>query len=211
MEEIEQTAQEVAELINDGDLPLAVRVSGEALARADNRWRKAYNSRQPRTERLEIIDKVVTAGQLHADVLLRAGQPAEAFGVGMAVMMCMSYEDCAAEMPRQAAVLLYLSVNAFQEAVKDMPQDEFTTSHVQPVAVYLLSMLYAFYQASPHKGGEVYHHIHALLSSCLNSGMIQSPHVPTPDGPCDPLHPAHIVGDIIGHASALGLLGEQSA
>jgi hypothetical protein len=202
--DIDALLSEIASL----EVPDAIRLSGEELARVDNAWRKAHNAKQPTTQLLVAVSRLA---QCHCDLLFRAAAYADAYATAVTVMMSVSLDDACTECMPQMLALCVIAASSLEQLGAQMPHDEFTTQHMPIILTYVASLMYCYYQKTFSVEQTQWHGIaYEMLRDFANAGAIQQPAVTVGDKAVDPLHPFDIFSDLAGRSIALGLLSGEA-
>lgn len=203
--DVRSTLDEIVNLCEGGRSDDALRLSGEELARLDNRWRRAYNKRVEVHDLIKILYDVIVLGNVHAGLLTDHGEVADAFGVDMGLLMNVAVQDCFIELARPLLHTLLNACVCFDAISARMSFDnEDAREHVPAVMRYLVSMLYADYNLVKDSGSPVAADAYEMLGQLIH--MVENPLVEVPGGSADPLHPIEIMNDLLGRAHALQLL-----
>lgn len=184
-----------------------VRISGEALAVADNDLRKAI---QAGDDCRDICARFVTEAITHVKALAGAGLNADAFNCSITALLTLEVYKvagfCNAE---ERLTLLFIAVDNFMSLAETMPQlDEIDTdSHRATILSYLASLVYYNYTLanSEFPDADILPEVYVFLKTIMPHGIIQSPTIVVGGETLDPAVPAPILGDIISRLAALGL------
>ncbi len=203
--DVQSILDEVVNLCEDSRRDDALRLSGEELARHDNRWRHAYNNRAGADELTAMLYDVLVLGNVHAGLLTDAGEPVDAFGVDLGLLMNVAVQDAFVPL---VGSLLHTLLNAcicFDAIAARLSMDDpDAREHVPAIMRYLMSLLYADYNLVKDSGSPVAGEAYELLGQFI--GIVESPAVSVPEGTADPLHPIAIMNDLLGRAHAIGVV-----
>lgn len=211
MTDISTVLNEIEQLATSGNVEDAIRLSGEELARWDNAWRKAHNSRLP-------VESVMTSfaalALAHADLLFRAGAWRDAYATAVTAMMSLSVDRQCMANASEMLGLLTVALAALEQIAAKIEKDSFTETHIPVMISYLASLLYFYYRHTWSSGQSQWHgRAYPLLRDMTEVGAVRSPHIPVanPDGTSadvDPSDPAPLFSDLAGRSVALGLLSQ---
>lgn len=200
---------EVYTLAGSGAVDDAVRLSGEELARADNRWRVAHNKANP--ESAARLKEAVSLAAVHADMLMRAQLYRDAYATVVTTFMSLSMEkdirpvELADDMLALTAIAT-MALDAFSDTI---PHDEVTERHFPIITVYCASMLYEWYAHAVRNGGEKavwIARVTPLLRTLIRAGVVQWPEVEVEDRRIPITDIAAVSADLAGRSLAIDLL-----
>lgn len=214
---------QVDALICSGDADDALRLSGDELARFDNRWRRAHNSCADAATIDSCLEDLSALAVCHSQLLMQAGIQADALMVPLLAITAMAMDDRCAQHPHDMMALCSVALLALDTLTASMnPDDDFARSHIEPMTRYIASMTYYWYAATRPDNPDIttpamrdgqqslawHHEITPLLRTLIRAGMVSWPtiNVCGHDETAD--HPQNIMGDLLGHCHALGLAGE---
>lgn len=209
MEVNDSIKTEVYALADSGAVDDAVRLSGEELARADNRWRVAHNKVNP--ESVIRLKEAVSLAVVHADMLMRAQLYRDAYATVVTTLMSLSMEkdirpvELADDMLALTAIAT-MALDAFSDTI---PHDEVTERHFPVITIYCASMLYGWYAHAVRNGGEKsvwLARVTSLLRTLIRAGVVQWPEIEV-EGRCVTVTDiAALSADLAGRSLAIGLL-----
>lgn len=215
---INELLAETESLLEGGNLPDAVRTSGEALAQADALWREKYNSQSIREHE---ISTLLTAGAMHCLTLFLAQEWKEC--VTTAVMLDYIAALDGVEQRSVAPQLLRLrnlALTALLNLLENMPgsDDAVVRGHVSEIMRYLLALTYSSFSAVAGTApADIDSQTRTALARSketmefmLRNGMsIESPEVQVCGKAVDPERPMELHRDLLGRMRAIGLLAVE--
>lgn len=205
--------EDVAAMLGSHNLEDAIRLSGEELARADNRWRRLHNEHAERGQIVESLSEMMTLASLHSACLRRADMAADAFNTNVAALTAAAFEDALMTDAVTALGLADSALADLQHIAERMPYDEHTRLHLPVIISYLASIQYALYRKAIALGatGSIVNSAYTTLQSLIHTDAVQ-PKLNVPDGDSnqtievDPTHPLPALLDLMSRAAALGLI-----
>lgn len=204
--EVLEESRRALDMLSNGDVTEALRVSGEALARADSIWRNAFNATETDTK-IE-LDTLLQAGYSHVEALIAAEEWIEAFSLSLILLYCPAIDGCRMmSIDRGCMVLWVRSLEILQLLLNEFPQeDDAVREHVTKIVTYEVSMLYFVYNRlmEQAENGEIMTDAYELLrqySFAVNTPEINVNGVMVkPDEDYRP-----VMADLMGRSRALGI------
>ena len=200
---------EIYALADSGTVDDAVRLSGEELARADNRWRVAHNKSHP--ESAVRLKEAVSLAAVHADMLMRAQLYRDAYATVVTTLMSLSIEKDVhpVEMADDMLALTAIATMALDAFSDTIPHDEVTERHFPIITVYCASMLYGWYAHTVKDGGEKpvwIARVTPLLRTLIRAGVVQWPEIGMEGRRIAVTDIESVSADLAGRSLAIGLL-----
>lgn len=205
-------SEQFDELMNDGNVADAVRVSGEALAVADGCWTERFNRKEPSGEELCMSNLI---GTLHVEALLHAGAYAEGFSTAMLLLLrSATFGDRSVKLDESCVMALYLSVIAelrFMENNSESAADTTIGGHASAVVTLLASMLYDMYRNISAADAEYpgLSEIYPLLKDLEQNGAIQWPVIEIEGRRIEAADYREVLADAVGRARAISLFAVE--
>lgn len=192
------------DMIEAGD---EVRLTGEALAVADNELRKAIQSG---ADTAEVCGRFIEAAIDHVRSLSASSLNVEAFNCAITALLTLEVYNVASHCNAECRLrLLFPAVDNFMSLAETMPQlDEIDTDgHRAMILSYLASLIYYNYTVANEEtpDADILPEVYVFLRSIMPHGVIQSPVINVGGESLDPSAPAPILGDIISRTAAMGL------
>lgn len=207
---------EIARLLsNEETCQEAARLSGEYLAEADALWTKRINSPGNDTPlredgkghkvSQELYD-MLAMGAYHALALHQTGMDADCFPLTMLLLLAIQYEDAAADCSALITGIAFMAGLSMIGILKDIEDTEENRSHVKTMMRYIASLAYNHQYASREYPDVWHYHSREWLGDMWNAGLIQVKEVDVNGHKADPIAAAEIISDLVGRATALGLM-----
>ena len=192
------------DIIEPGD---EVRLTGEALALADNELRKVIQSG---ADPAEVTGRFIDAAVDHVGSLSAASLNVEAFNCAITALLTIEVYKVASHCNADCRLrLLFPAVDNFMGLAETMPQlDEIDTDgHRATILSYLASLIYYNYTLANEETPEadILPDVYVFLKGIMPHCVIQSPVIHVGGETLEPSAPAPILGDIISRMAAMGL------
>lgn len=204
---IQSDLRSAKEALQNGDMQLAVRLSGEVLATTDTMWSTAYNAHKNTAEKISLF---ASASAVHSLSLLFASETAEAFNTSVLSLFQIAYDGINDnDINAEQLGLTCVAVTSFLTYLQNCPvsEDEKVREHVSSIARYLLSLHYHLYnkviKATPEC--EYLQFAYNILKENIEHIPVDTPHIMVNGKETDPEKPLEIFSDLLGRIKALGL------
>ncbi len=189
-------------MIKAGDFDSACRLSGEALAISDSALHQSSDK--------AAIDNFIGMAVLHNAALQRAGMANEAVGCALMAFCTADIKGATAQKtfhPDLMDLTAFMLSGMFASVGTTNHNDE-ATQYIIPMIVLTAKLLYHYYNSTLDQGVTSGHSFTVANKLLNTTSQISVRHDITEiDGkPIDFDHPKEIIAEIIGCASALGLL-----
>lgn len=200
--------KEIDDLLDNGEVPDAVRFSGELLAKADALWASARNSN---CDSLNEISAVTILAAYHCDALAMMSNVNDAYATAITVLFQMAIDGNESLSLDQSALQLYnTAIISLMQILQQqtLQPDDTSREHINEIIRYLASMLYYYY----NKVGKARHdfpHLNVayqILSQIPGNIDIQSPTIKVLEEDVDPSSPLPLFSDLVGRSHAMGLI-----
>ncbi len=196
------------QMIVEGDIAGAVRLSGETLADDDAEWTAAFNSNR---DTAPALDTLLRAAYAHISALSAAGEVAQAFSTSLIVLYASVIDRSEGAPTIHGRLTLWLvGLDMLQQLVDrlygDTAPDGDTAAHIRAAITYMSSMLHRVYRQAIACGidSPVVNDAYTMLSSL--SRVIQWPVVNVNGTHVDiTADPTPLMADLTGRLRALAL------
>ncbi len=201
--DITSTISEIKRLYAGGDAESACRLSGEALAYCDNLLRSSLSDSN--------IKDFLTVAKLHATTLMLLGMQVEATSC-LLITLCTADIHGATAKAEHSPLLMDLCVlmlMAMNEQVEQLAPSEEVLTHAAPMLAHSGILLQHYYGIASQQEVKTSDYLFAAAEQT----MAQFGEIPVNDPALqidgqtpDPSNPKPLLAEIIGNASAIGLL-----
>lgn len=185
----QKSIDEAEMMAASGSLEDAVRFSGEELARLDNIWRRAHNAHLHDANTpagpadavaRTAVTEMATMAVCHADMLMRAGMPQDAFAVTLTTIAALTMEGADRTEPQLMMTLCALTCLALNTLAETDPMPPALATpeareHFPVIISYCASMLYHWYAQTVAAPTPWHQRITPLLRTLIRAGAVQSP------------------------------------
>lgn len=213
---IEKQIKETARLLSDEtSCQEAARLSGEYLAAADAAWTGRVNTPGNSTPvredgrghqvSQELYD-MLSIGAWHALALHQNGLDGDCFALTMLLLIAVQYEDAAADCPELITGIAFLGGLSLMGILGNIDDTEENRGHVETMMRYLASLAFNHQYISRETPGVWHFHSRQWLQDMWRAGLVQVNEVDVNGTKADPIVARDIISDLVGRASALGLI-----
>lgn len=199
---------EIDQMIDRGEVPDAVRFSGELLAKADSLWTNARNNK---IDSKKAISAVAILAAYHCDALAMMSNLNDAYATAVTVLFQMAIDGNDSLSINQSALQLYNTAIISLMQILQQPAlqpDDTSRQHINEIMRYLASMLYHYYNIVG-KARPNFPHLqvtYQLLSQLQGSVDIQYPTIKVLNEEISPSSPLPLFSDLVGRSHAMRLI-----
>lgn len=210
-DEIINDARHAFEMLRHGDITNAIRVSGEALARADSRWRQSINAKSDTSE--TELNTLLQTGYTHSESLIAAGEWREAYSLALILLYCTAIDKSRTMSIDRGCLVLWLrTLDSLNELTSNMPKDDLViTEHVTTIISYIVSMVYVVYNRLLKANDVNPVMVDAFETLRQYSFAVKTPFIDVAGDRVDPIIDfLPIMADLIGRSRALGIFNVET-
>lgn len=192
--------------LDNGDIERAIRISADALAKADAEFARLRNSGLPSDDALALSTMI---GSLHVEALFHAGALADAFSTGMLLLYReLSFGHIESGSRDTTAILftMLMALFRFMESSAS-PDDPSTSTHASAIAALLGSLLWRISKNTfaPDSPDPLYINVRAMLADLNSMGAIKEGTAKIDGRLINLDNAADLLADAAGRARAISL------
>lgn len=206
-----QKINKITDMLANGDIEDAVRVSADLFAHTNGEWTTRHNAGE---ECAELLSDLVSIAILHIQALSTAGMHADAFETATSMLYLIAREGYGDhDEVRYGTIPLGVeAVSEFMNALGTLGRepDDTDREHATRIASFLSSCLYHNYNAyaSIHPDVPPTAAARQMFTDPGFRSLIQHPLISTPDGDVSPDDHEPIFADLVGRAKAMGFFND---